>query len=108
MTTSIRWETFPARRFVLVGYVDGNPYYLCTKPGDKPGFAHHTRREWSPHLNDATLYTTSDGAEKAMFDIQYGNKKRLPKPLESLEVRRVSFVVSAEAVASVKQGEATV
>lgn len=106
MTAAIKWETYPARRFVVVGFDDaGQPHYLSTQPGTKPGLSHHTRREWSRHLNEATLYTSPDGAEKAMFDMQYGNKKRLPAPLQTMEVRRLSFVV-CDAVAKVTQGYA--
>lgn len=89
---TINWETVPARRYVVVGFEGEHPRFLASEPGPA-GFSYKRRRTWSPHLTDATLYTTLAGAEESLWKIITGGRQRLPKPIASMEVRCIYLKV---------------
>lgn len=95
--SGINWDAIPARRYVVVGFDPESKQlrYLSSEPGPA-GFSHKRRRTWSPHLTEASLYTTLVGAKESLWKIITHKLQSLPAPISDMHIRVVSMTVMEE------------
>lgn len=85
---TIKFETYPARRYIIAGKMGDEIRYLTYEHGAR----WQSKHVWGPHLDDAILYETIPGAVEALRKIETGHKYR-PAPIEVMQVREVRIVV---------------